>query len=179
MLTAKIMLRCLSKLLDNKDEESLECLCKLLTTIGKELEQKQNDLGPIFTAMKEIADKKSCKFSSRIRFMIQDVIDLRFAKWQPRRQDLNPKMMDEIQKEANDEQMSMQVMMNSAPAVPRKDDRSNSGMNSDRKRGGRNVNNNDDGWSTPTSRGRFNIQSDKLKAKPVIFYYFFQFNQSY
>lgn len=110
MLTVNIMLRCLNKLLDNKDEESLECLCKLLTTIGKELESKNNDLTLIFNAMKDIADKKSYRVSSRIRFMLQDVIDLRGAKWQPRRQDLNPTTIDQIQKEINDEQLSIQVI---------------------------------------------------------------------
>lgn len=38
MLTNKIMHGCINVLLDKIDEESLECLCKLLTTIGKELE---------------------------------------------------------------------------------------------------------------------------------------------
>lgn len=40
MLTAKIMIRCVAQLLSNLEEESLECLCKLLTTIGKDLEVK-------------------------------------------------------------------------------------------------------------------------------------------
>lgn len=40
MLTAKIMIRCVAQLLSNLEEESLECLCKLLTTIGKDLEMK-------------------------------------------------------------------------------------------------------------------------------------------
>lgn len=32
------MYRCIEHLLQNPEEESLECLCKLLTTIGKDLE---------------------------------------------------------------------------------------------------------------------------------------------
>jgi len=40
MLTTKIMHRCIRHLLDQNDEDSLECLCKLLTTIGKDLEIK-------------------------------------------------------------------------------------------------------------------------------------------
>ncbi|KAG5882343.1 hypothetical protein JTB14_037626 [Gonioctena quinquepunctata] len=101
--------------------------------------------------------------------MIQDVIDLRSSKWVPRRQDLNPKTIDQIQKEAEHEQMNIH-MMNSVPMTPRKDDRSNQGPpNSDRKggRGGRNVT--DDGWMTMnTNRNRttpFMVQSDKLKSK--------------
>ena len=41
MLTAPIMYDCVDYLLRNKtDEESLECLCKLLRTMGKELDTK-------------------------------------------------------------------------------------------------------------------------------------------
>ena len=38
MLTESIMYECITKLFKGKDEESLECLCRLLTTIGKELD---------------------------------------------------------------------------------------------------------------------------------------------
>jgi len=34
------MHRCIRHLLDQNDEDNLECLCKLLTTIGKDLESK-------------------------------------------------------------------------------------------------------------------------------------------
>jgi hypothetical protein len=42
MLTTPIMQRCIKDLLEAGDEESLECLCKLLTTIGKDLENKNH-----------------------------------------------------------------------------------------------------------------------------------------
>lgn len=38
MLTEAIMHDCVMKLLKNHDEESLECLCRLLSTIGKDLD---------------------------------------------------------------------------------------------------------------------------------------------
>lgn len=38
MLTEAIMHDCVVKLLKNHDEESLECLCRLLSTIGKDLD---------------------------------------------------------------------------------------------------------------------------------------------
>ncbi|XP_044267927.1 eukaryotic translation initiation factor 4 gamma 1-like isoform X4 [Tribolium madens] len=165
MLTVNIMLRCLDNLLENGDEESLECLCKLLTTIGKELESKEIDLNKIFNAMKDIVDKKQGKVSSRVRFMLQDVIDLRRSKWIPRRQDSNPKTIDQIQKEAENEHLNIQAM-NSVPVTPRKDDRgSSAGANTERKR--RNVSS-DDGWQTTTrNRTQFSVQSDKLKNKPL------------
>ena len=43
MLTAKIMHSCITNLLNGGDEESLECLCKLLTTVGQILEKATND----------------------------------------------------------------------------------------------------------------------------------------
>lgn len=109
MLTVSIMMRCLNDLIEKRDEERLECLCKLLTTVGKELEGKRENLNPIFTKMKEIVDKKHGKVSSRIRFMLQDVMDLRKSGWVPRRQDSNPKTIDQIQKEAETEQLNIQV----------------------------------------------------------------------
>lgn len=43
MLTAGIMHGCIKTLLEKIEEESLECLCKLLTTVGKELESQCSD----------------------------------------------------------------------------------------------------------------------------------------
>ncbi|KAK9709826.1 eIF4-gamma/eIF5/eIF2-epsilon [Popillia japonica] len=165
MLTVNIMMRCLHQLLDNKEEESLECLCKLLSTVGKDVEKKM-ELGSIFNVIKEIVDKKHGKVSSRVRFMLQDVIDLRNSKWVPRRQDINPRTIDEIQKEASDEQLTIQAL-NAVPITPRKDDRSVPGSGSG-KRGTRNASD-QEGWSTAPARGsrtQFSVQSDKLKNKP-------------
>ena len=44
MLTAPIMYDCVEYLLrDKTDEESLECLCRLLNTIGRELDEKAGE----------------------------------------------------------------------------------------------------------------------------------------
>ena len=44
MLTDTIMYDCIEYLLrDKTDEESLECLCRLLRTIGKELDGKASE----------------------------------------------------------------------------------------------------------------------------------------
>jgi hypothetical protein len=40
MLTLNIMHGCVKQLISKIDEESLECLCKLLMTIGKDLEKQ-------------------------------------------------------------------------------------------------------------------------------------------
>lgn len=98
--------------------------------------------------------------------MLQDVIDLRNSKWVPRRQDLNPKTMEQIQKEADTEQLNIQVM-NSSMNTPRKDDRLGGNAGSERKRGSRN-NATDDGWSMAAPRGRvpYQVESSKLMNKP-------------
>jgi len=59
--------------------------------------------------------------------MLRDVIDLRQGKWIPRRNDTNPKTMDQIQKEAEKESLDQQLLLNSTPQTPRlQDDRASS-----------------------------------------------------
>ena len=55
MLTQRIMHGCIKKLIASKDEESLESLSKLLTTIGKDLEQETAEKLKVLT----IDDAKS------------------------------------------------------------------------------------------------------------------------
>uniref|UniRef100_A0AAY4EAD8 Eukaryotic translation initiation factor 4 gamma, 3a n=1 Tax=Denticeps clupeoides TaxID=299321 RepID=A0AAY4EAD8_9TELE len=104
MLTEAIMHDCVVKLLKNHDEESLECLCRLLTTIGKDLdfEKAKPRMDQYFTQMEKIVKER--KTSSRIRFMLQDVIDLRLHNWVSRRADQGPKTIEQIHKEAKIEE---------------------------------------------------------------------------
>lgn len=68
MLVPKIMFSCIQLLLDNGDEDSLECLCKLLTTIGQRMEANDKCLENYFKKLNEISDKKAKNpVSSRIR----------------------------------------------------------------------------------------------------------------
>lgn len=106
MLTEGIMNDCIERLLKQEsDEENLECLCKLMTTIGKELDKPMNQtkMKSYFDKLGKIANKKDA-CSARIRFMIMDVIDLRKNTWVPRRKDAGPKRIDDIRKEAEEEQ---------------------------------------------------------------------------
>ncbi|XP_049822722.1 eukaryotic translation initiation factor 4 gamma 3-like [Aethina tumida] len=81
MLTANMMIRCLSNFLTYDHEISVECLCTLLRTVGKKLESKSVNLDHIFKAVSEIVEGKHQKVSNRLRFMLQDVIDLRCSNW--------------------------------------------------------------------------------------------------
>ncbi|KAK7864548.1 hypothetical protein R5R35_007322 [Gryllus longicercus] len=157
MLTTNIMHRCIRQLLSDGDEESLECLCKLLTTIGRDLESKKQDLGPYFERMKQVSQKRG-EISSRVRFMLQDVIELRQHKWVPRRDDLNPKTIDQINKEAEKE--AVEQAMNSGPSSgPRfkSDDRGG-----DRKK---NRGPNEDGWSMAGRAKNYTVDTTRLKPK--------------
>lgn len=111
MLTSKIMVYCMNNLVDKLEEEKLECLCKLLTTIGEQVESEvKEQLDNVFKKMQEIVDRKSNKISSRVRFMIQDVIELRKKKWVIKSVvDSQPKMMDQILKEAEQQQRHIEV----------------------------------------------------------------------
>uniref|UniRef100_A0AAY4EAH7 Eukaryotic translation initiation factor 4 gamma n=1 Tax=Denticeps clupeoides TaxID=299321 RepID=A0AAY4EAH7_9TELE len=109
MLTEAIMHDCVVKLLKNHDEESLECLCRLLSTIGKDLdfEKAKPRMDQYFNQMEKIIKER--KTSSRIRFMLQDLLDLRRNTWVPRRGDQGPKTIEQIHKEAELEEHREQV----------------------------------------------------------------------
>ena len=145
MVTARIMHECVKKLLKTRDEESLECLCRLLTTVGQVLDQETkqrlskgpqnglNDLSVYFTEMKKITqDKKVC---SRVRFLMQDVIELRVADWKLRREIAGPKTIEQIHADVAKEELNAKLnQMSSGPPGPmpgRRDERS--GRNDDRR----------------------------------------------
>ncbi|ORX86388.1 ARM repeat-containing protein, partial [Basidiobolus meristosporus CBS 931.73] len=103
MLTERIMHECIKRLLSNvqtPEEEETESLCKLMTTVGKQLDRKEakNYMDAYFQRMKEMSVNK--KLNSRIRFMLLDVIDLRSNKWVPRREVAGPKTISQIHQDA-------------------------------------------------------------------------------
>lgn len=158
MLTEAIMHECLMKLLRTNDEDSLECLCQLLTTIGQELDNKQSKLQPrmdmYFKQLDALISDRN-KVSSRIRFMILDTIDLRKDNWVPRRANNNPKTIEQIHKEAHEEEQKKQAEMQRA-VMERA--RGGGGSIGNRSSGGggrgcppqAGVNAGEDGWNTVT-----------------------------
>ncbi|KAJ7782644.1 hypothetical protein B0H16DRAFT_1493850 [Mycena metata] len=84
MLTERIMHECVKKLLgnvENPEEEEIESLCKLISTVGLLLDtpKARAHMDVYFSRMKELG--KSSNVSSRMQFMLQDVIELRDRKW--------------------------------------------------------------------------------------------------
>ncbi|KAI0776258.1 hypothetical protein BD413DRAFT_470231 [Trametes elegans] len=106
MLTERIMHECVKKLLgnvENPEEEEIESLCKLLTTVGQSLDtpKARAHMDVYFSRMKELT--KSPNVNSRMQFMLQDVIELRERKWVPRNQSAAPTtiaaLREQIEKE--------------------------------------------------------------------------------
>ncbi|PBK74052.1 ARM repeat-containing protein [Armillaria solidipes] len=84
MLTERIIHECVKKLLgnvENPEEEEIESLCTLLTTVGKLLDttKARAHMDVYFSRMKELT--KSLNVSSRMQFMLQDVLGLCERKW--------------------------------------------------------------------------------------------------
>ncbi|CAB1442508.1 unnamed protein product [Pleuronectes platessa] len=167
MLTEAIMHDCVVKLLKNHDQESLECLCRLFSTIGKDLdfEKAKPRMDQYFHQMDKIIKEK--KTSSRIRFMLQDVLDLRKCNWVPRRGEQGPKTIDQIHKEAEMEEhrehIKVQQLISKGGGGggggrmggDRGDRGDRGGRGSHTQGGGRNNPPQDEGWNTvPISKNR-------------------------
>ncbi|KAL6903789.1 hypothetical protein ACP4OV_004602 [Aristida adscensionis] len=103
MLTERIMHECINKLLgeyQNPDEEDLEALCKLMSTIGEMIDHPRAKVHMdfYFDLIQKLSENS--KLSSRIRFMLEDVIDLRKNKWRQRRKVEGPKKIEEVRRDA-------------------------------------------------------------------------------
>ena len=89
MLIPRIMHDCIRKLLSSNPSDwsdpSLEGLCRLLTTVGQKLDIETDDwlwlcdLSSYIKQIIKLVDEK--KTSSRVRFLLQDVIDLSKNGW--------------------------------------------------------------------------------------------------
>ncbi|KAM9358888.1 eukaryotic translation initiation factor 4 gamma 1 [Symphorus nematophorus] len=178
MLTEVIMHDCIVKLLKNHDEESLECLCRLLSTIGKDLdfEKAKPRMDQYFNQMEKIIKER--KTTSRIRFMLQDVLDLRRNNWVPRRGDQGPKTIDQIHKEAEMEEHREQMKVQQA-LVSKKESSSGPGGRMGGGPGGRGGPHTpgrgappqDEGWNTvPISKNRpiDTSRLSKITKTPVL-----------
>ncbi|CEH11709.1 eukaryotic initiation factor 4f subunit p130 [Ceraceosorus bombacis] len=103
MLTERIMHLCVKKLLHNTtdpEEEEIESLCKLLTTVGSLLDTPKAEahIDIYFQRMREM--KEAPTINSRMAFMLQDVIELRVGGWVPRHDNSAPKTIAEIHEDA-------------------------------------------------------------------------------
>ena len=124
MLTERIMHECIKKLLantENPEEEDVESLCRLLTTVGKMLDnpKAKQHMDIYFSRMNVI--KNNDKVVSRMRFMIVDVCDLRDKKWQARHESTGPKTIAEVHAEAQkaQEESARRTASSTGKGLPR------------------------------------------------------------
>lgn len=111
MIKSRIMHQCVANLFgdtENPDEESLECLTNLLATIGQVFETKasgESELAAIaqYYAVIKVLSTDSARLSTRIRFMLQDLLDLRKNKWVARRKETKAMTIAEVHAEAKRE----------------------------------------------------------------------------
>ncbi|XP_055330036.1 eukaryotic translation initiation factor 4 gamma 1-like isoform X2 [Paramacrobiotus metropolitanus] len=88
MLTDRVILSCFQKLLpksktfEDVDEDKVECLCKLLQTCAVKIKE-QNTVDVFFQQLRKMIDAKVT--SSRIRFLMEDTIDLKNNNYVPRK----------------------------------------------------------------------------------------------
>ncbi len=103
MLTERIMHQCIQKLLavvDDPGEEEVESLCKLMTTVGEELDKDRGKkiMDAYIVRMQKMLNTD--KLTSRIKFMILDVIDRRKRGWTGDVGLKGPRTIQEIHQEA-------------------------------------------------------------------------------
>ena len=125
MLAAKIMKSCLIMLMgdvNQPNEEDIEALCKLLETVGAMMDRASDAktskvshvefMNEVFSQLEKLAqppskaDREKTEaglpvLSSRLRFMIQDTMDLRRKNWVVRRKnEVNAKKISDVHKDA-------------------------------------------------------------------------------
>ncbi|PBK86878.1 ARM repeat-containing protein [Armillaria gallica] len=137
MLTERIMHECVKKLLLNPEEENIESLCVLLTTVGKLMDttMAQAHMDVYFSRVKELA--KSPNVSSRIQFMLRDILELREQKWVRRNAVAVPTTIAQIhevaaKERATQEEAHERQKSKSRPGPRRDGERLKSGRNSNK-----------------------------------------------
>lgn len=120
MLTERIMHECIKKLLGDyqkPDEENIEALCKLMSTIGEMIDhpKAKEHIDGYFDMMCQLSN--NAKLSSRVRFMLKDAIDLRKNKWQQRRKVEGPKKIEEVHRDAAQERQGQAARLSRGPTM--------------------------------------------------------------
>ncbi|KAJ2827071.1 hypothetical protein FBU31_003271 [Coemansia sp. 'formosensis'] len=152
ILTVRIMHECVKRLLSNvetPEEEEVESLAKLLTTVGKKLDKPEakNYMDAYFVRIQAMSVNKH--LTSRVRFMLKDVIELRKNAWVARMADEGPKTIAEIHEDVERKKQA-EAAMRRAPSHPGRRADSHSGRGDGP--GGRRA-----GWNTvggPSGNGR-------------------------
>ena len=137
LISIKIMLFCLPTLLkgdsddssNDVDEEKIECFAKLMTVIGSSLEQQSEamrsvgkadaaeKLAECWKTVEIMAGKRAGdgpKISNRIKFMLQDLLEMKDKGWVTRRKEETAKTIAQIHKEVAKEERAARRSSSSA-----------------------------------------------------------------
>merc|ERR1719172_557561 len=115
VLNHKIIHVCLNMMLSQEKEDYIEAVCEMLSlnsgnrSLGRLLEEAGGGKAGAKSTGKELTKgyfsrlqqlMKTGNLSSRVRFMIRELEDLKKARWHPRKQKQEAKTIDEIHAEA-------------------------------------------------------------------------------
>ncbi|CAB1454887.1 unnamed protein product [Pleuronectes platessa] len=109
LIHESILHRCIKTLLEKKKRvqlkdmgEDLECLCQIMRTVGPRLDhdKAKSLMDQYFGRMHSLMNNK--ELPARIRFLLQDTVELRVNNWVPRKAfiDNGPKTINQIRQEA-------------------------------------------------------------------------------
>uniref|UniRef100_UPI00398EB91B eukaryotic translation initiation factor 4 gamma 2-like isoform X1 n=1 Tax=Pristiophorus japonicus TaxID=55135 RepID=UPI00398EB91B len=109
LIHESILHKCIKTLLEKKKRvqlkdmgEDLECLCQIMRTVGPRLdhEKAKSLMDQYFARMRSLMQNK--ELPARIRFLLQDTVELREHRWIPRKAfiDNGPKTINQIRQEA-------------------------------------------------------------------------------
>lgn len=155
MLTERIMHVCIQKLLGagekTPSEEDVEALCKLLSTVGSQLDHQKakQHMDAYFRSVDNLS--KSSELSSRHRFMLQDALDMRATGWRERRKQEGPKKIAEVHRDA--ERAAMEQTRRAGVRPERSGSFGGAMSRSDSRRGG--------DFDRPPSRGSGRDERDR------------------
>ncbi|XP_041643059.1 eukaryotic translation initiation factor 4 gamma 2-like [Cheilinus undulatus] len=109
LIHESILHKCIKTLLDKKKRillkdmgEDLECLCQIMRTVGPKLDhdKAKSLMDQYFSRMHSLANNK--ELPARIRFLLQNIVELRENNWAPRKAqvDNGPKTISQVRQEA-------------------------------------------------------------------------------
>uniref|UniRef100_A0A673JJE6 Eukaryotic translation initiation factor 4 gamma 2 n=1 Tax=Sinocyclocheilus rhinocerous TaxID=307959 RepID=A0A673JJE6_9TELE len=109
LIHESILHKCIKTLLEKKKRvqlkdmgEDLECLCQIMRTVGPRLdhEKAKSLMDQYFGRMRSLMNNKD--LPARIRFLLQDTVELRDNNWVPRKAfiDNGPKTINQIRQDA-------------------------------------------------------------------------------
>ena len=116
VIKGSIMISCLERLFLHTDEEKLECFAKLMTTIGERLHAHEDEpeMHRLWDHVYSMADRTPPDGkkvvddlqapNTRIKFLMQDLIDLKESGWVQRRPTLKAKKISDIHAEVAEEE---------------------------------------------------------------------------